>query len=353
VSFLATLTVSAVMVLGLAIGVTCLFYHRWFCRWLCPMGVCMDAASWAGRSLGHRPYSGRPWGQWIVWLTLAGAVFGFPLLVWLDPLSILSGVFLTKSQIESAAAWASLVCVLCLVLVTVWRPRFWCASACPLGALQDLLKIIAKRVHSTIYPGQNEASPPPGTMIKPLARRAFLGMALGTAGAAVVDLRHPSDSRALHPPGALPHPVFVGLCTRCGNCIRSCPSQIITRDPGRHGWITFSTPALELDRDYCREDCVACTQVCPSGALRPMSLDQKASMKIGLAQVDMTLCLLGDDRECSACRRWCPYEAIEYVFSDADYTQVPVIDPEKCTGCGACQAYCPTQPHKAIVIHRL
>ncbi len=26
------------------------------------------------------------------------------------------------------------------------------------------------------------------------------------------------------------------------------------------------------------------------------------------------------------------------------------IDPGKCNGCGACEAACPTKPHKAIVI---
>lgn len=353
VSFLATFTVKAVMGAGFVIGLLCLFGHRWFCRWVCPMGVCTDAASWVGRRLGRRARPGVPLGQWIVWLTLAGAMFGFPLLVWLDPLSLLSGAFLPKSQVGSFAAWASPLCFLCLMLLTAWWPQFWCARACPLGALQDLLKISANTVHSTMRRVEKQASPPLGALTKPLARRAFLGMALGTAGAVAVDWRSTSDEPVLRPPGALPHPVFAGLCTRCGNCARACPSQIITRDPGQVHWISLSTPTLQLDRDYCREDCVACTQVCPSGALRPVSLDQKASITIGLASVDMSLCLLGEDRECSACRRWCPYEAIQYVFSDADYTQVPVIDPEKCTGCGACQAYCPTQPYKAIVIHRL
>jgi len=38
------------------------------------------------------------------------------------------------------------------------------------------------------------------------------------------------------------------------------------------------------------------------------------------------------------------------VFSQAPYTLTPQIDLQKCTGCGACEAACPTVPAKAIVI---
>ena len=71
---------------------------------------------------------------------------------------------------------------------------------------------------------------------------------------------------------------------------------------------------------------------------------------MGLAKVDMNVCLLGEDRECAECRRWCPYGAIRYVFSEDSYSLTPVIDTEKCNGCGACEMACPTKPAKAIVV---
>jgi len=77
---------------------------------------------------------------------------------------------------------------------------------------------------------------------------------------------------------------------------------------------------------------------------------QKGFIRLGLARVDMSLCLLGEDRECSLCRSRCPYAAIHYVFSEADYTLTPQIDRDKCNGCGACEAACPTSPRKAIVV---
>jgi len=81
-----------------------------------------------------------------------------------------------------------------------------------------------------------------------------------------------------------------------------------------------------------------------------MSLEDKPQMRLGLPKVDMNVCLLGEDRECAECRRWCPYGAIRYVFSEASYTLIPVIDTKKCTGCGACEMACPTKPGKAIVV---
>ena len=110
------------------------------------------------------------------------------------------------------------------------------------------------------------------------------------------------------------------------------------------------TPVLSFNKDYCREDCVRCTRVCPSGALAGLDIGKKQQIRIGLARVDMNICLLGEDRECSACMRWCPYNAIRYVFSEAEYTLVPVIDAGKCNGCGACEVACPTSPRKAIRI---
>jgi ferredoxin-type protein NapG len=79
-------------------------------------------------------------------------------------------------------------------------------------------------------------------------------------------------------------------------------------------------------------------------------MEQKQRTSIGLPRVNMDLCLLGNDRECSLCRNWCPYEAITLEFSQVEYTLTPKIDPAKCPGCGACQAVCPTTPEKAIVV---
>jgi formate hydrogenlyase subunit 6/NADH:ubiquinone oxidoreductase subunit I len=110
------------------------------------------------------------------------------------------------------------------------------------------------------------------------------------------------------------------------------------------------TPVVSFRDDYCREDCTRCTEVCPSGAIVPLNVGDKGSVRIGVPRVDMNVCLLSIDRECSVCARWCPYGAIRYRFSQTEYTLTPEIDFNRCNGCGACEAACPTRPERAIVI---
>lgn len=351
-TLLATHAFMVSMVVGVAVAFLVILRHRLFCRWICPTGSCMDTVSWLGRRCGRRMRRGYPWGRWLLWLTLGGALLGYPLFIWLDPLSVFSACFLCRSDRGSLAAWAPVLLFLILLVTSVLWPHLWCRRICPLGALQDQLPLLGRKVKKVVV-SENGPVPSPQLATHPFTRRALLGLAGGAVGTTVVQWTRAKDLRAIRPPGGDLIGKFNGLCTRCGNCMRSCPSKIIKRDTGHANWAGFMTPILNFDHDYCREDCVRCTQVCPSGAIRPVSLEKKSQTQFGLARVDMSICLLGDDRECSACRRWCPYEAIRYVFSEEDYTLVPIIDSRKCNGCGACQVYCPTKPRKAIVVHAI
>ncbi|UCE50791.1 MAG: 4Fe-4S dicluster domain-containing protein, partial [Phycisphaerales bacterium] len=138
----------------------------------------------------------------------------------------------------------------------------------------------------------------------PVARRTVLGLLVGAVSSSIWRFTSRQASRPLRPPGAVDEQILVWLCTRCGNCVRSCPYDVIRRETGRHSIAGILTPVLNFGEDYCREDCTRCTQVCPSGALTDVDPIEKPRMHIGVAQVDMDLCLLGEDRECSACMRW-------------------------------------------------
>jgi ferredoxin len=110
-----------------------------------------------------------------------------------------------------------------------------------------------------------------------------------------------------------------------------------------------------FDAGYCREDCRRCTQVCPSGAIVRLSLEAKRKAVIGLARVELDLCRLSDNRECDLCHRHCPFDAVSFAWNEAAYCRSPVIDPTRCTGCGACAVVCPgpddaRPPRRAITI---
>lgn len=347
-SILAARTIRPILGLGLVVGLVALYRHRWFCRWACPTGLCLDGASFLGRHLKRKPCRAMSIGRWLFALTLGGAILGSPLFLWCDPLALFSGLFLLAERSQVLAGAVSFLVFTLLLIFSVLWPHVWCRGLCPLGAFQDVLSRMLRPARSIARP-QNNASDR-NTSGHLVARRTILGLLVGAASASILRIAGREPAQPLRPPGAVDELTLKGLCTRCGNCIRSCPHGIIRRETGRHGIAGILTPVLTFDEDYCREDCTRCTRVCPSGALAGMDLGNKPHIQIGLAQVDMNICLLGEDRECSACMRWCPYNAIGYVFSEAEYTLVPVIDDVKCNGCGACEVACPTSPRKAIRI---
>jgi ferredoxin-type protein NapF len=345
-SILATRTIQPILGLGLGAGFIALFRHRWFCRWACPMGLCLDGANCLGRRLKRKPCQSMSIGRWLLALTIGGAILGCPLFLWCDPLALFSGLFLLTEQQQLLAGAVSFLFVSLLLFLSLMWPHIWCRGLCPLGAFQDMLSIMSRSVCSILRPATN--TPKIDYSGHPVARRTVLGLLAGTASAGILRLTGRKPSLPIRPPGAVNELTFRGLCTRCGNCIRSCPYDIIRRDTGQHGIAAIFTPVLTFDSNYCREDCTRCTHVCTSGALSGVYLNNKPDIQIGLARVDMNLCLLGEDHECSACMRWCPYNAIRYIFIEAEYTLVPMIDAKKCNGCGACEIACPTSPRKAI-----
>jgi ferredoxin-type protein NapF len=243
-----------------------------------------------------------------------------------------------------------------IVVASLVAPHFWCRRLCPLGASQDMLAATVRR-----RPFRAAAHSTAGISTTPvLARRTMLSVGMGAVAAGLGAVagagltRRPAgaaeNSGPLRPPGAAEAGQFGGLCVRCGNCIRACPKEILHVDLGEGGIGSFLAPLLRIDGTYCGEECNACSQVCPSGAIRRLSLPEKNRAAIGIAKVDVDRCLLGWNQECSVCENRCPYEAIKIQFDKVEYMTLPQADPEKCTGCGACEVACPTSPKAIFVV---
>ncbi len=345
-SALAARTVNLASLLALPVLLIVLVRRRWFCRYVCPTGLLADLV---GRLRGPGASRGSklpPIGQWLALLTLGGAAVGYPLFLWLDPLAIFAGFVHAWGRGIGGAVWLSAAGLPLVLLISLLVPGVWCARSCPLGATQDLLAWPWSKLRRR----KPDESPPPAAW--PLTRRALVAGGLGAIGAWQAGRwLGRAASAPLRPPGAANGSQFTGLCVRCGSCARVCPSRILHPDLGEFGADSFLTPVVRYQDQYCLETCQRCTNVCPSGALRPLAADEKSQAAIGLPSVDMSVCLLGDDHECAICRNACPYAAILLVFSEETYLNTPTIDPTRCNGCGACQVRCPTAPVKAIVVH--
>lgn len=314
----------------LAVPMLVLVVVRWrfWCRHLCPVGLLSEYCGKASRSQRAEsvrlfPNSFSP-GRLLALATLGGAIVGYPFLLWMDPLAIFGGFFNVTLLPGSGVLVVSMLALPVVMLVSFAFPGKWCARICPLGASQELLAIA----------GDGLRRGNPGTTLE--ARRSFLALAAGAALPVVVSAKDPP----LRPPGSVAEKMFRGDCIRCGSCVRACPTGIIQPDVASLSGLLAPTLCFS-GTDYCLQDCNRCGEVCPSGVIQRLRLEEKNAHIIGIAEIDLSACLLALDRECGVCVVQCPREAIEEVFSPETYTTIVRVVEENCNGCGACVGICP------------
>ncbi|NND97720.1 MAG: 4Fe-4S binding protein [Pirellulaceae bacterium] len=305
--------------------------------------------------------------------------------------------------------------VLCLGFL---RPRFWCKYVCPSGAVfsvANLFRVTERKVESSCINCNKCVEICPFDAIKPdfttretdctmcqscggvcpthaikfverwnvvelkvenepptketsLGRRGFLSLAAGTAAATVggatvaggtklfgANLDDPNAVRPIRPPGSVPEQEFLQMCIRCGECFKACPNNVLQAQGFQQGLEGLWTPEVVADWAGCESSCNACGQVCPTGAIRALPIEEKRVARMGLAIVNESTCLPFAAREdCDLCVQECNaagYEAIEYtqVGTQVDDNGLPiegtgrlapVVLADKCVGCGLCQTRC-------------
>jgi len=99
----------------------------------------------------------------------------------------------------------------------------------------------------------------------------------------------------------------------------------------------------------CDQNCNVCGKVCPTQAIRSVSLEEKTHAKVGTAVLRKEMCLVwAENKLCLICDEICPYNAI--VFRPVEGYRRPVVIPSKCNGCGFCEQRCPVKGESAIVV---
>ncbi len=239
-----------------------------------------------------------------------------------------------------------------------------CIDTCKEGAIHYACRY---GKGSPVKPGMTEKKPgmtEKNTGMTDQGRRAFMvSAAIATTAVAakaqemkvdggLTDIeraKKPERQTPLVPAGSLSLKNFANHCTACQLCVSVCPNQVLRPSTSL---MTLMQPEMSYERGYCRPECTKCSDVCPAGAIRPISVEEKSSIQIGHAVVCLDNCVVNTDEvSCGNCARHCPAGAISMVRKNPDdpkSLRIPVVNEERCIGCGACENLCPARPLTAI-----
>ncbi|OHE07103.1 MAG: ferredoxin-type protein NapG, partial [Sulfurimonas sp. RIFCSPLOWO2_12_FULL_34_6] len=164
-----------------------------------------------------------------------------------------------------------------------------------------------------------------------------------------------ANSLILRPPGAISEEEFVSTCIRCGMCVQACPFDVLKLSTISDK-ISIGTPYFTPRENECRlcPD-IPCASACPTKVLdiKSLTVDKKLSIfsaRMGLATINTQTCLAYLGLQCTMCIRACPLADTAIVLhnernprTDMHAFLKPVVNPDYCTGCGACEHACPTK----------
>ncbi len=195
-------------------------------------------------------------------------------------------------------------------------------------------------------------------------RRAFMTSAVIAASAAAVKAQEmkvdgglaavshaekPERQTPLVPAGSLSLKNFNDHCIACQLCVSGCPNGVLVPSSDFN---RLMLPEMQFTKGYCRPECTRCSEICPAGAIKPITREEKSSIQTGHAVINLDNCVVKTDgKSCGNCARHCPAGAITMVLSNPDdpkSLKIPAVNEELCIGCGACEHLCPARPFTAI-----
>ncbi len=391
---LNVVVVVAILLVTLVIG-------RFYCAVVCPMGIFQDLFVWAHKLIfgKKRPYRYRKPANWLRYTVLA--LFVLAMLVGMNSIAVLIAPYsayarmVTGLHASGLAQWVAIATLAVIGLMSFTMGRLWCNTICPVGSLLGLLakhRLFGIRIDAAKCVGCRKcehgckamcididnktvdhsrcvdcwnclAQCPTGAIslggkqpaesTKPVddSRRKFVAgtVAVGAAMAvqaqeqkldgglaALMDKQVPQRKTPLKPFGSQSIKNFGTRCTACQLCVSQCPEKVLRPSAKLE---SLMQPELNYTDGYCRMACTRCGEVCPAGAIQPISKEEKTAISIGCAVVLKDNCI-----GCGTCARHCPSAAISMVDGK------PAVNEARCLGCGACEYYCPARPMTAIYV---
>jgi polyferredoxin/ferredoxin-like protein FixX len=208
-----------------------------------------------------------------------------------------------------------------------------CEAQCPPGALSFVPTLPLPSTKETVVD---------------LNRRTFvmsmgLGAATGYASANAAS-SFAGDLSVVRPPMVFDEAIFSALCVRCGRCIRSCPTGTLQPLLLEGGFRGLWTPAVNARINGCKDQCNACSVACPTHAIPDFGPDRKDKWiaKMGLATFEADRCIsyaADAKKPCLKCVEVCPNKAILVDF-EAKISRPSRVVYDRCIGCGRCETAC-------------
>lgn len=135
----------------------------------------------------------------------------------------------------------------------------------------------------------------------------------------------------VRPPYGSNESLFQSECVECEgkSCVASCDERIIFI-------LSDGTPTLDFSKSGCTF-CEACASVCEPNVLSLENLHTSEKLNATF-RISTQECVAYHGVICFSCKEPCIDDAILFngMFN-------PVIDIDKCTGCGFCVGRCPAQ----------
>jgi ferredoxin len=165
----------------------------------------------------------------------------------------------------------------------------------------------------------------------------------------------------IRPPGAAEETEFIEKCIKCTECMMVCPTGGLQPDLAMGGLESIYSPVLVPRIGYCEYLCTLCGQVCPTDAIRELTIGEKRETVIGKAYIDTDRCLpWAHNINCMVCEEHCPTsdKAIKFNMGgeneissrDGSPLKKPYVVYDLCVGCGICENKCPVGGRSAIIV---